>query len=220
MTLRSYTESLVRPIRIAGWHLTDRITDWFNINRMPADERTVWQAARTVPDLGQRCALWLEGSLRSQPAYATGAPRRPDPETIALIPVLAAANRAGFYTTNSQSPDAAYAGSPDEVYNTFVHGFADYAAAERLIKLLTGSGLAWSAWRPATGAERSENLPRDWWWGHSRREITDFWGHHCDPGAVDALLDAWQFHIEDPEPGRGDRLWPLLAEFANQRSGH
>jgi hypothetical protein len=59
-----------------------------------------WRAARTLPDLGNATADWLEGKTASQPGYAPG--HGPDTETTGLIPGLAAANRAGFVTRQSQ----------------------------------------------------------------------------------------------------------------------
>ncbi|WP_158687614.1 DUF6919 domain-containing protein [Streptomyces sp. AA1529] len=64
-----------------------------------ADRRT-WADARTLNDLGQLMARWLEGDLKSWPGYAAG--YGPDEETRPLIRALAAANRAGFLTTCSQ----------------------------------------------------------------------------------------------------------------------
>jgi hypothetical protein len=48
------------------------------------------------------------------------------------------------------------------------------------------------------------------------RELRHLWaGTH--PQAIDALLDAWQVCVIDPEYGRDDVLWPTLdALFATQ----
>ncbi|MFI9801970.1 DUF6919 domain-containing protein [Streptomyces sp. NPDC052302] len=59
-----------------------------------------WKTAATLADLGALMALWLEGELPSWPGYAPGC--SPDEETRALIPTLAAANRAGYVTITSQ----------------------------------------------------------------------------------------------------------------------
>jgi hypothetical protein len=40
----------------------------------------------------------------------------------------------------------------------------------------------------------------------------------CGDGAVDALLDAWQVMVYDPQPGRND-LWLALRAAAKQRIG-
>ncbi|MFE2693644.1 DUF6919 domain-containing protein [Streptomyces mirabilis] len=74
--------------------------------RLPWMNRTdskAWCSARTTSDLGQLTARWLEGDLASQPGYMPN--HGPDPETEPLIPVLAAANRAGFVTNASQPGD-------------------------------------------------------------------------------------------------------------------
>jgi hypothetical protein len=58
-----------------------------------------WRQAATVADLAALTADWLEGRL---PGEHPGGYDRPDPETLPLVPTLAAANRAGFVTTGSQ----------------------------------------------------------------------------------------------------------------------
>ncbi len=59
-----------------------------------------WRAARTLAGLGELTAEWLEGTIASIPTVVPG--YGPDEETAALIPVLAACNRAGYVTTVSQ----------------------------------------------------------------------------------------------------------------------
>ena len=54
-------------------------------------DAALWMEARTLADLGELMAQWLEGRIRYQPGY--GGP--PDPETTDLIADLAALNRAG-----------------------------------------------------------------------------------------------------------------------------
>ncbi len=57
-----------------------------------------WGGARTLSDLGELTAQWLEGEL-------SGGPWQDGPfdnETHPLVPVLARLNRAGLVTTNSQ----------------------------------------------------------------------------------------------------------------------
>jgi len=57
-----------------------------------------WLSARTLADVGELTALFLEGHLQQTPTHMGS----PDTETIALIPVLAACNRTGFVTHQSQ----------------------------------------------------------------------------------------------------------------------
>src|ERR1035438_8169724 len=100
-------------------------------------DRKRWASARTLPDLGELTALWLEGEIGKAPGYDDG----PAPETRDLIPVLAAANRAGFITSGSQP------GSLSEYSDqrAAVEGFAAPETLDRLRSALRitidGSGL-------------------------------------------------------------------------------
>lgn len=67
---------------------------------MSLADRRRWRGARTVTDLGQCMADWLEGRISSQPGYQPNF--GPDEETADLVPILAAVNRAGYLTTGSQ----------------------------------------------------------------------------------------------------------------------
>lgn len=190
----------------AGWHSLT------HFDRMPADQRERWQAARSVRALGRTCALYLEGHIPSQPAYQPG--WGIDQETRDLVPVLARANRAGFYTTNSQP--ALHPGYPD--LNAWVVGFADELTAQQLYRLLCGSGLSYRLYRTRRRyvlAERGKVGSRPL----KDREIRLFYDD-CHPIAVEALVDAVQVHIEDPTPGRDDRLWPLLSAYADGREAN
>ncbi|MFB6594774.1 DUF6919 domain-containing protein, partial [Streptomyces diastaticus] len=67
---------------------------------MSRADRRLWRSARTVLDLGELMARWLEGTIASRPGYQ---PRfGPDEETAHLVPTLAALCRAGYVTTCSQ----------------------------------------------------------------------------------------------------------------------
>jgi hypothetical protein len=48
----------------------------------------------------------------------------------------------------------------------------------------------------------------------SRKSLRYDYGPFCDPQAVDALCAAWQVTLIDPEWGRDDVLWTVLAQFA------
>lgn len=67
------------------------------MSRVPESSLT-WSTARTLNEIGELTARWLEGAEPHQPGYDGG----PHPETTSLIPLLAAANRAGFVTQFSQ----------------------------------------------------------------------------------------------------------------------
>jgi hypothetical protein len=72
----------------------------WKLPRMSRADRHRWAGARTVADLGELMALWLEGEIGSRPGYA--ARYGPDPETAELVPLLAALCRTGLITTCSQ----------------------------------------------------------------------------------------------------------------------
>ncbi|MFB8314707.1 hypothetical protein ACFC5T_40315 [Streptomyces sp. NPDC055961] len=67
---------------------------------MSIRDRRRWKNAATWTEVGELMARWLEGEIASRPGYA--ARYGPDEETEHLVPVLAAACRAGYITTNSQ----------------------------------------------------------------------------------------------------------------------
>jgi hypothetical protein len=187
-------------------------------------DRQRWASARTLADLGELTALWLEGRIPSQPGYAPGC--GPDDETAALVPVLAACNRAGFVTDGSQPGESCtgYDGAWWE-QRAAVTGFAAPEVAARLRSAAERSGLLVQAhdatrWRfrfrtaiPVTLREGSAitrfgaQLPR--------RHLRDGWTGYgiCSPSAVREVCAAKQVTIVDPEWGRNDVLWPALAEF-------
>ena len=101
------------------------------VGAMSTADRQAWEAARTLADLGELTAQWLEGAIASQPAYTPGC--GPDPETAPLIPVLACCNRAGYVTNGSQPGEAGtgYDGAWWE-QRAAVEGFASPAVAERI----------------------------------------------------------------------------------------
>jgi hypothetical protein len=65
---------------------------------MSPEDEALWRSARTLADLGELTARWIEGAIASQPGYFGAA----DLESDDLVPVLAAVNRAGFRTDTSQ----------------------------------------------------------------------------------------------------------------------
>ena len=162
--------------------------------------RRAWQSARTLADLGQLTARWLEGTLPHVPGYAGP----PDPETLPLAGVLADLNRAGYVTCGSQPADACrgYDGAWWE-QRAAVEGFAGPRLAARIGRAADAAGLITVAYAPA-------ELPR-WRIGYgravpvtrrngevvtrfgahlSRRHLRDAWTGYgvCHRDAVKALL--------------------------------
>jgi len=71
---------------------------------MSRADRRRWRSARTLADLGELMAQWLEGEIASRPGYQPN--HGPDEETEHLVPTLAALCRAGYVTTCSQPGEA------------------------------------------------------------------------------------------------------------------
>jgi hypothetical protein len=195
---------------------------------MNRTERRLWAQARTLADIGELTALWLEGAIQSYPCYGG----TPDPETAPLVPVLAALNRAGVVTIASQPGFAGfgYDGALWEqraAVETFagsdeaVEHLAGAASAHGLQVIAHGAA-GMPRWRYRTTREavvtRRESDDYTWFGMQlSRRDIRSSWlgWGICERSAVSALCSAWQVTIVDPEWGRADSpLWTALASFA------
>lgn len=188
-------------------------------------DRKLWQSARTLDDLCELTAMWLEGALKSQPGYADGC--GPDPETADLIPVLTAANRAGFMTTGSQPGTDLDAEGWEQ--RAAAEGFCTRETADRLVASLgrkvnptcflvrVQEPARRMSWKNAiTVTECHERRVTRFGVQLSRRFIRDDWEGYgiCHGDATDALCAAVQVTIADSQYGRNDRLWPALAAFA------
>lgn len=178
---------------------------------------SVWRDARSIADLGQNMAAWLEGRLPSWPGYHGPFGQEEDNGARHLIPILAAVNRAGFVTTGSQP---AYDGTDSGGAGWRQRAAVDGVVHEhspllgRLTALERQGFLVYRGWpkqsvvitdrngEPQTGFG-GFRLGRD----HAAREWHGI-GRHAlrelrDHGAV--------LHIVDPVWGRDDRLWPALT---------
>ena len=185
--------------------------------------RDPWASARTLAELGELTARWLEGAIPSVPGY-TG---EPDPETAELTPVLARLNRAGFVTTCSQPAfdGTGYDGAHWQQCAA-VEGFTD--SPDLVMRIRQGErayGLAVIAHDPATLPRWRFRWGREtaatWrageeytWFGVQipRRYIRGslFGGGICCRKGLDAFCSAWQVTVIDPERGRPDVLWRTL----------
>jgi hypothetical protein len=185
-------------------------------------DRRRWAAARTLPELADLMALWLEGELSMWPGHGAGA----DEETTLMLPTLAAANRAGFLTDQSQpgydgpgfdglhwQQRAAVSGLvADEQLLIQIRRAGEKAGLLVLIShprlLPRGHGTTCTVRGGQPYTIFGEHLPigvlQRIWRGVSRQ-------------AFDTVADAWQVCLIDPDLGRNDRLWPALDDlFAPQ----
>ncbi|WP_051451056.1 DUF6919 domain-containing protein [Actinospica robiniae] len=175
----------------------------------------LWQYARTLADLGDLTADWLEGGNSYLPAYlpSQDGKIRPADETVSLIPHLARANRNGFVTTSSQ-PGVALADCSGQ--RAFVGGFCTADTAERIQDACLGTDLIAiatpPAWENPTRIAVSIRDAKPCTWAGAVVSVVDigvYYGEDC-PRAVASLFLAWQVAIIDPAWGRARLLWERL----------
>lgn len=174
-----------------------------------------WAEARTLDDLGELMARWLEGSIHYQPAWE-GA--RPAPETESLVPALAALNRGGFVTHFSQPGMSVPAG--DGRQRAAVSGFGSEAVVHVIGRATLDSDLVALIYPPGgrlDGLQIPISVQGDLvgiWAGAEMGPdaIEEFYGPDCHPEAVAALRGAWQATVIDPHWARNDLLWDRLQE--------
>lgn len=173
-------------------------------------DRKRWADARTLPDLGELTALWLEGRIESRPGYYG---RVDVDEHLApgMTKALVACNRAGFVTHNSEG------GVVTSRYqqHAWVFGFATPAVYNHLRRGL-GRGLQSCAW-PMRRGWAARKPPGDFGKVYEqlgKRELGSQW-HGCSADAWQALTSALQVTFYDPEPGR-NTLWGDLERAARR----
>jgi hypothetical protein len=185
------------------------------------DDAARWHGARSLADLGELTAQWLEGKHSYTLGYSGGVP---DEETRPLVPILAAANRAGFVTHQSQP------GEPHDKHGSAqranVSGYAGPEAFARLMAAASGADLIITAARALDDSEERQFGPlfaitldegEEFTWDGialSRSILDRDYGSDCAPGVIDELAAAWQVTLIDPVWGRNDVLWPVLQKFA------
>lgn len=175
----------------------------------------LWLYARTLEDLGNLTADWLEGVNGYLPAYFPGEDGmiRPADETAPLIPYLARANRNGYVTTDSQ-PGVALADGCGQ--RASVDGFCTRDTAERIQDACLGTDLVViatpPAWENPTRIAVSIRDGKPCTWAGAVASVVDigrYYGEDC-PRVVASLFLAWQVTILDPVWGRIGLLWERL----------
>jgi hypothetical protein len=185
--------------------------------------RDVWRTARTLGELGELIAQWLEGRLDWSPWQ-----RKPDPETGEITAALAALNRMGFATTHSQP-----GGGPDEggwAQRAAVSGFATWELAELFeaatcmtdIVIATFETLIHvpcsipiTIWpeEVASDPDRIGVSPAYTWEGGGAGGIETLEAYEeLHPEMVDVLARSAHVVLIDPSWGRKDLLWRVLEE--------
>ncbi|MFG2676898.1 DUF6919 domain-containing protein [Streptomyces sp. NPDC048445] len=187
---------------------------------MSRADRKQWQAARTLHDLGQLTADWLEGTIQSQPGYQ---PRYgPDDETLPYAQVLATANRGGYLTTASQpglfSTDA---NGTEWAQRAAVEGFiSDPVVLRQLIDTAEKAGLevivndlqdADQGYGPGAVVTLMDGeIHTSFGRALGLLDLEVMWRGF--PKALDIAARALQLTLADPDFGPSTRLWDVLTE--------
>ncbi|ALV39329.1 hypothetical protein [Streptomyces sp. CdTB01] len=200
----------------------EALAGWCDAVRKRRTEVRAWQEARTFEDIAVLTAHWLRGLMLWHPNGHHGGP---DPETMPLVDVLAAANLAGILTDNSQPGELVELHERPWQQRAFVTAFvADPALARALCARATEAGLVVRVYRPGSRVdERGERGAVDvTLWGTSVNTGMGDWLPPravrrilpgCDRQAVREVAAAWQVTLIDPVWGRNTVLWPLLGRF-------
>lgn len=178
-------------------------------------DRAVWRQATTLAAAGELTARWLEGHSRYQPGTLTPVF---DEETVAIAATLAAINRAGLFTKESQPGQLQDAGNSQREYVT---GFCAPDTASSLLQLSARTELVAVAHAPGEPGRASipVTLQGD--------EVITVLGTSESPADTDALSDwsaesnetlalllaeSWYLELFDPVWGRSGRLLAKVLE--------
>ncbi|MDX3025352.1 DUF6919 domain-containing protein [Streptomyces acidiscabies] len=190
---------------------------------MSRADRRRWRSARTVADLGELMALWLEGTIASRPGYA--ARYGPDEETEHLVPVLAALCRAGYVTTCSQPGLAAtgYDGRWWEQRAAVELVVVDPTLKRRLLKAARAAGLVVVVNDYLRGGVQDARVPAT---TRDGERVTSFGGRigradmaiqwpGLDRRLYEQVTHGTYVSVLAPEYGpAGERLWEVLRPLA------
>jgi hypothetical protein len=202
-------------------------------------DRATWQRAYHVAALARLTADWLEGKSLYLPAYGAA---NPDPETTPLTGRLAAYNRAGFMTVDSQPGTDPEPGHDGWIWaqRAAVSGFCAPDAADQIEDALFGrealfgrDELCVRFARPRTRPLRpipvtiraNPDDPTDTRAAtvsgvrHGVREIREMYRGELNPVAVQDLCESWQVMIVDQEFGAHQRVWDALDQALGVRVG-
>lgn len=177
---------------------------------------TVWRDARSIADLGQNMAGWLEGRVPSWPGYLSDEFGVEETDGARhLVPVLIAANNAGFVTTDSQPASNEVIDGVRWRQRASVGGVVhDHSPLLRRLLDLQNCGLVVVRGWPKRQHVITEQDSRPfttfggWRW---RRDYV----HYNWRGVGHRALREMREHgasitVYDPVWGRDDRLWPAL----------
>lgn len=182
-----------------------------------ATDEALWRSARSLEELGELTARWLEGTLSWIPTYGDS----PDPETGGLVHVLVSLNRAGFVTDFSQ-PGIPISADGQWGQRASVSGYCDERVAEQITRRLDPTDLVVLRFDPFPGelGDRTqvavtldEGVAYTWQgFRLPAVEVSHQWGGYLSSDALEAIDAATELHILDPVWGRNDLLWPTMLD--------
>lgn len=167
----------------------------------------LWRGAKTLEELGELTAKWIEGDLPYHPCEGGGVYE----ETKPIQEVLVFFNKNGLVTTFSQPAEPL-----DEKgfsQRACVEGFAREDVAKRiaalglytdLLVLIYPPDVEWGYQIPIT---LSEYQPFTWCgpsWGNEQLE---YFKEECSTEAMESLASAWLVVVMDLQWGRENYLW-------------
>ncbi|MGX1163153.1 hypothetical protein FBY31_2803 [Arthrobacter sp. SLBN-100] len=176
------------------------------------EDRGAWRQATTLAAAGELTARWLEGSSEFQPATFTASF---DAETAPIAVELAALNRSGLFTKESQ-PGLRSAGLAQRQYVT---GFCSAEIVAQLLALSTRSELVTVAHAPGESSSAAIPVTVDGGevvtvLGSSENPVTEEqiqdWAGETNDNLALLLADSWYVEILDPAWGRDDVLLPAV----------
>jgi hypothetical protein len=196
-------------------------TERDGFGRLLAD-REVWRQATTIHAAGELTARWLEGRSQYQPGTFTPGF---DDETKVIASGLAALNRNGLFTKESQ-PGVLADGHTQREYVT---GFCSTAAAAALLELSGRTELVTVAHAPGESSQASIPVTlRDGEvvtvLGSSEIPAGDAqlrdWAEEASESLALLLAESWYVEVFDPVWGRNGILLPaVLSALAGVETG-
>ena len=176
------------------------------------EDKGAWRQATTLDAAGELTARWLEGMSEYQAATFTPTF---DAETEPIAVELAALNRSGLFTKESQ-PGLQ---SDSTGQRQYVTGFCSAETAADLLVLSTRSELVAVAHAPGESSSASIPVTLDGGevvtvLGSSENPVTEDqirdWAEETNESLALLLADSWYVEILDPVWGRNDVLLPAV----------
>jgi hypothetical protein len=172
-----------------------------------------WAEAGSVSRLRELAARFVEGKLRARPHYF-GA--MVDSETEGLTGALAAINRAGLLTDNSQ-PGEEIDGWAQRAW---ISGFATETVIDTLLAGCLDTDLLVLALPPgmAQGARVciSRDGQKESTWSGAFEPLLELYFNGSEK-LTSELVELWCVDIIDPVWGRNDLLWPTVQAALTAR---